>query len=421
MGDNKFISERSHTRIKFRPLTTNCTLRCISEQSPATQSMVVSGGTIRIDPDRSLTPTVIFPDVRAYDPDNVFGRGPANEYLVLDQMQWLVNGEPIEDVWDVNVDYIINTSASDLRGMLTIMKNLLVTEKYVLTFKGSLFDWRTSINYSVQSENDIALTCTDKGEDIIACSVDKPLIEYDPLLDNLLVYDYKTARSLPVNGNRVDYVDDKCYEQTVNVLLTVGVQAQVSLPSGITMRVVRLGTSTALVPNSVSAPELLAATFPIIKFDMRMIAKGDYEVQFMKDGAIVARCAIGLQTNLSKPTYAKPLHSVDLTPEMAIYSNSVVMNLGDRPIQYPEIYYLIKWFTQAQYNDNGTWRYAAVKTWQLGEHISAPIAQLGVGVTYNDSFFDGWFEADEHETAELLLDEEDDVLLDDDGETMLID
>ena len=178
------------------------------------------------------------------------------------------------------------------------------------------------------------------------------------------------------------------------------------------MRVDKLGQSSALSPNSEASPELLYATFPTIKFDMRMIVKGEYEVQFVNKGSVGAKSTIGLHTEVTMPTYGQGLRSADITPSQSVYNNSALLNIENRMIEYPELYYLLKWFTQAQYNDNGTWKYASVKEWQHGENMQVPIDQLGIGVTKNDSFFDYWFEADAHASRELCLDESGNVLVD---------
>lgn len=419
MNENQFASQRTHTRVKFRPLTVHCQLVCLTPQSPCAQTVSTLGGSTTYDPNRALSPTVILPEVRAIDPDNVFHRGAANEFLSLDTIQWYVDGVEIEDVWTLNTDYEIVTTASDLRGALRVKKNLAASEKAVLTFKGKFLDWRTGIAYQVESD-DMSLTCTDKGADVYSCNVDKGIIEYDPLFDDLLLYEYKVARGIYVQGTRTDYVTGKCYEQSINVGLVHGMEQITTLPNDITMRVVRLGQGTALTPNSVSSPELMLATFPTIKFDMRMISKAEYEVQFLQSGNIIARETIALHTSTTMPTFGKPKFNSDISPSQKMYFNTAILNLKDRVVDYPECYYLIEWFTQAKYNDAGTWKYASAKTWQKGIDLAAAIEGLGIGVTVNDSFFDLWFNLDPHDTQELISDEEDDVLLDENDE-MLID
>ena len=191
MSVNTFQSKRGHTRVKFEPLNVSCSLVCLTPQSPMAQVVNTTLSPIEYEPDRGKTPTLVLPEVRALDLDNVFHHGAANQYLTLDSLEWTVNGEPINSknsVWKEGVDYEIIKTDTDTRGALKIFKNLGANEKAVLHFKGKFLDWRTGIILDVESD-DAALTCTDKGEDIMACHIDKPLVEYDPLFDDLLLYD----------------------------------------------------------------------------------------------------------------------------------------------------------------------------------------------------------------------------------------
>lgn len=419
MNKNTFQSQRTHTRVKFEPLNVSCSLVCLTPQSPATQSINTTLTPIEYEPDRAVSPTVIFPDVRANDIDNVFKHGSANEHLSLDSLKWQVDGKDIEKVWTVGTDYEIVTDASDTRGALRVKKNLAANEKAVLRFFGEFLDWRTGIVYNVESD-EMALTCTDKGDNVIQCHIDKPLIEYDPLFDDLLLYDYKVANNIPVQGSRASYKNGKSFEQTVNVLLTSGTTELTTLPTGTTMRLVKVGSTTPIVANSEANPEVTGISFPNISFDMRLVSKAEYSVQFLQNSKVIASATIGLHTSTSMPTFGKPAYGADIAAAQTEYFNTVLLNLSDRMVEYPELYYLIEWFTQAKYNDNGTWKYAAEKTWQRGINMEAAVANLGIGVTQNDSFFDIWFDVNPHAVCELLADEDNIVLTDEDG-VMLID
>ena len=419
MNKNTFQSQRNHTRVKFEPLDVSCSLVCLTPQSPATQSINTTLTPIEYEPDRAVSPTVIFPDVRDNDIDNVFSHGSANEHLSLDSLKWQVDGKDIEKVWTVGTDYEIVTDASDTRGALRVKKNLASNEKAVLRFFGEFLDWRTGIVYNVESD-ELALTCTDKGDNVMKCHVDKPLIEYDPLFDDLLLYDYKVANNIPVQGSRASFNNGKSFEQTVNVLLTSGTTELTTLPTGTTMRLVKVGSTTPIVANSEANPEVTGISFPNITFDMRLVSKEEYSVQFLQNSKVIASATIGLHTSTSMPTFGKPAYGADITAAQSEYFNTVLLNLSDRMVEYPELYYLIEWFTQAKYNDNGTWKYAAEKTWQRGINMEAAIADLGIGVTQNDSFFDIWFDVNPHAACELLADEDNIVLTDEDG-VMLID
>lgn len=423
MNENTFASRRTHTRVKFSPLTVSCQLVCLTPQSPAAQTVNTLITPPQYEPDRVASPTAIFPDVRAVDPDNIFPHGPANKYLSLEEIKWYVNEKPIAEAWGKegdDYDYVIDRSDTDTRGTLLVKKNLPASDKAVLHFTGQFLDWRTGIAYTVESD-DLALTCTDKGADAVQCYVDKPLIVYDPLFDNLLLYEYKAARGLTVIGSRDDYKDGKCYEQDVNVILTIGTQEVKTLSdTGYKMRVARLGTEIPLTPNSEASPELTYASYPRISFDMRLVAKGEYEVQFFKDdNKVVARSPIGIRTQVTMPTDGQGLRGADIAASQKTYANTAIINVRDRLVEYPELYYLIRWFTQAQYNDNGVWKYAAEKEWQHGTNMLVEVADLGIGTTKNDSFFDYWFTVDAHPTATLCTDEAGNVLTDEGGNFLI--
>ena len=424
MNKNTFQSQRNHTRVKFEPLNVSCSLVCLTPQSPMAQVINTTLSPIEYEPDRSDTPTLILPEVRAIDLDNVFQHGAVNQYLTLDKMEWTVNGKPIGEVWiernERNEgDYEIIKTADDTRGALKVFKNLGANEKAVLHFKGKFLDWRTGIILDVES-GDEALICTDKGENIMQCHIDKPVVEYDPLFDDLLLYDYKVANNIPVQGSRASYKNGKSFEQTVNVLLTSGTTELTTLPTGTTMRLVKVGSTTPIVANSEANPEVTGISFPNISFDMRLVSKAEYSVQFLQNSKVIASATIGLHTNTTMPTFGKPAYSADIAASQTEYFNSVMLNLSDRMVEYPELYYLIEWFTQAKYNDNGTWKYAAEKTWQRGVNMEAAVADLGIGITHNDSYFDIWFDVNPHQACELVADEDNAVLTDEEG-VMLID
>lgn len=370
------------------------------------------------EPDRRVSPTLVLPEVRAIDLDNVFQHGSVNQYLTLDNLDWTVDGNPIESVWTEGVDYEIIKTEDDTRGALKVFKNLGANEKAVLHFNGKFLDWRTGIIIDVYS-GDAALTCTDKGDDIMNCHIDKPVVEYDPLFDDLLLYDYKKAREIPVHGSRADYINGKSYEQTVNIVLTDGTKECDTLPDGISMKIVKLGSDTALVANSEANPEVMEISYPNIKFDMRLIEKADYEVQFLKGSTMICRATICLHTSCTMPVFGQGTSGADIASSQKEYFNSAMLNLSDRQVEYPELYYLIQWFTQAKYNDNGTWKYAAQKTWQRGVNLEAAVSDLGIGLTKNNSFFDFWFELEAHKPCQLLTDENGLILTDEDGNFLI--
>ena len=404
--------------MKFEPLNVSCSLVCLTPQSPMAQVINTTLSPIEYEPDRSVSPTLVLPEVRAIDLDNVFQHGAVNQYLTLNRLDWSVDSKPISSVWKEGVDYEIIKTEDDTRGALKVFKNLGANEKAVLHFKGKFLDWRTGIILDVESD-DAALTCTDKGDDIMQCHIDKPVVEYDPLFDDLLLYDYKKARGITVQGSRADYINGKSFEQAINVVLTDGTTECATLPDGISMKLVKLGSNTALVANSEANTEVMEISYPNIKFDMRLIDKANYEVQFLKGSAIICRATIGLHTSCTMPVFGQGTSGADIAASQKEYFNSAMLNLADRQVEYPELYYLIQWFTQAKYNDNGTWKYATQKAWQRGVNMAAPVADLGIGLTQNDSFFDFWFELEAHKPCQLMTDDNGLILTDEDGNFLI--
>lgn len=416
MNDNVFTSQRRHTRVSFHPLTTSCQLDCLTTDSPTAQTHDITGSPEFV-PNRQLTPTVIYPLVRCFDPDGIFPSSAANQYIILDTMRWLVNGEPIEDVWQAwdgsTGDYEILTSADDSRGTLRVYKNLLPAESATVQFVCQVLDFRTNRIYDISSDEK-TFTTIDKGEDILALSIDKPEVEYDPLHDDLLLYEHEVSLGISAAGNRANYLNEKAYEQKFTLLLTSGTNRLATLPIGMTMQVVRLvngQTSTALTPNSESAPELLQAAFPNIKLDMRLIAHNAYEVHIIKNNQVILSVAFSAQTKVSMPSSATPLFGADIPVGRKSYSNSALVNLPDKKVTYPDLYYLIQWHTQAYGG--------SIKNWQVGKEMVADTDDIGIINTAERSNFDIWFNLVAHDVNELVTDESDVVLTDENDEFLI--
>ena len=338
----KLHSQRNHTRLKFSPLTTSCTLRCLTPHSPLAQAFNPS--TNVYDPNRSNTPSVVLPEVKATDPSGVFPSGVVNHLLLADtgKLEWFVNGKPISEVWteysNNTGDYSIITDETENRGALIIYKNVTADSKIMLSFRGLFYDWRTGRNYQVESDT-IEMTTTNKGEDAISCSVDKQNVVYDPIRDPLLSYEwlYSVHNAEGLSETWARSSDDN-YLQKINVLLNSGVVRLESLPSGLTMRLCKLGSDTALAVGN-DNPELQQVEFPTIVIDCRLIDKAEYEVQMVKGGSIVARAPFSVSRQTTMPTSAQPFSGADILPSMSVYYNTLLVSLAGTPLANPFLYY----------------------------------------------------------------------------------
>lgn len=414
-----FQSERKHTRLNFSPLIISCELVCVSADSPTAQTANSLLG--QYEPDRSVTPTIIRPQTRVNDPDGIYTSGINNMNLASDAHQWFVNSKPIASVWKVNTDYRIIKDDSADNGSLVVMRNIAPGEVAELSYKGTFNDFRTGTNYVV-SANGLVLTTTDKGTNKFDCSIDCEQLIYDPLQDELLLYEYLVAEGIEKGGQRDKFVNGKSYERTITATVTLGTSTLSALPEGTTMRLVERGKSTAIVPNSLEHPEVKKVAFPNVGFDLRFVFNKEYEVQFVNaDGEVQARSGLSIVRNMSMLTQYEVARCTDLVQGQQRYSNYGLFSLGDRMVQYPELYYNIQWWTQARVYDaaKGTYVYADRIDRQTGQSMECSVSSLGIGVKKDLSWFDVAMDIEERDAASLLTTGDADVVLTDEKGNVL--
>ena len=414
MNENKIYSQRQHSRVVFSPLRTSCSLRCLTPQSPLTQSVNTYLATPEYEPDRSKTFTAVLPEIKTIDPDGIFLNGQANSFLSIDSMAWYIDNTKIPNSsWVAGTHYDILTTADDTRGMLKIYKNIPAGEKHSIKFRGEFLDWRTNIVYSVES-NELEMSTTDKGSDVYSCSVDRTAIEYDPFYDTLLKEEYLVGKGLQSSVSTAAKNDPKNYIQSVNINLTYGLKQLTALPSGMSCRLVYLGTTT-IVGKSTATPELTSVTALKYTFDCRLIGQKSYEWQRLQGSTIVTRVAFSITRKLTMPTVLKPMYNADIVPSLTFYNNKAFVGLDDRIVNYPELLYIMKWYTIARIYKDNVWTDGDKVEWQRGELISADIDKIGIGHTASDCYFDVSIELEPMPVCELLLDDNGSLLLDDDG------
>ena len=414
MNENKIYSQRQHSRVVFSPLRTSCSLRCLTPQSPLTQSVNTYLATPEYEPDRSKTFTAVLPEIKTIDPDGVFLNGQANSFLSIDSMAWYIDNTKIPNSsWVAGKHYDILTTNDDTRGMLKIYKNIPAGEKHSIKFRGEFLDWRTNIVYSVES-NELEMSTTDKGSDVYSCSVDRTAIEYDPFYDTLLKEEYLVGKGLLSSVSSSAKSDPKNYIQSVNINLTYGLKQLTALPSGMSCRLVYLGTTT-VVGTSTATPELTSATVLKYTFDCRLIGQKSYEWQLLQGSTIVTRVPFSITRKLTMPTILKPMYNADIVPSLTFYNNKAFVSLDDRIVNYPELLYIMKWYTIARIYKDNVWTDGDKVEWQRGELISADIDKIGIGHTASDCYFDVSIELEPMPVCELLLDDNGSLLLDDDG------
>ena len=184
-------SEKKRIRKEFQPLTIAVSLKIMTPNSPANQ--VYNPVANEYDPDRGVTPLVILPEVIANAADGSWDMPYVNSLLA--EMNWFVNGKNLSAISSWNGKYSIDT-VGDTRGAITISRNVAPGESFELHFEGVIADTRLGVNIPVKTDS-IMLTTVDKSEDTYGLSIgDSQIIQYNPFLDKLLLYDYKVANKL---------------------------------------------------------------------------------------------------------------------------------------------------------------------------------------------------------------------------------
>lgn len=415
-----FQSERKHTRLDFSPLTLSCELVCMTPDSPTAQAANTANN--QYEPDRSVSPTIIRPQTTVNDPDGIYTSGINNRNLASDKHQWKVNGVDIASVWKEGTDYSIIKDATADNGSLKVMKNLVPGEVASLSYEGVFNDFRTGTNYVVGASG-MVLTTTDKGGNKTDCYVDCENLVYDPLKDELSLYEYLVAQGLKEDGKRADYVNGKSYERTVTVTLTQGLSTLSALPDGMTMRLVERGSETAIEAGSMEHPEVTSIAFPKIGFDMRFVWEEDLEVQFVQNGRTVASRGITLTRDMSLLTQHDVARGNDVVQGQETYYNNGIFASGDQRIPYPELYYEIQWWTQARTYDTATasYKYADKIYRHTGESMSCSVESLGMGTEKNLSWFDVAMDIEERDPAAMVTSETaDEVLTDENGNVLIV-
>ena len=410
-------SKERHTRLTFEPLRISCSIVCATPASPLVQTSNTLLG--EYEPDRTLSPCIIRPIVEVADKDDIFPRGNINKILAVQTIKWLFNGEDITTIPEFAGKYEIINDASDERGSLILHRNTPVTEVWSITFEAQFEDWRRGKIETVQS-NTLEMYSSDLGEDIYSISVDKPIIEYDPVQDLLYIYEWMLANNLIEEGNRNLYKDERSYEQDLTILANRGTDELEQLPPGITIELYRDGAKVNT--NNHSYAEIVSIQYPTISLDLRLIQhKTKYDILLKKDGITVAAESFAIIRKVSQVYESSPQFASDIAPNQDNYVNRVLVNLKDQTLAYPEIFYWIRWYTQAMiFNEaNQTYQRGNEIERGWGRNLDIKVKDIGIGLTKNDNYFTVFFETEPHPPHKIATDQNGNVLTDQNGNILI--
>lgn len=392
----------------YEPLDVSQRLVCLTDGSPATQ--VYNTDTGEYEPNREITPTVVYPDIVAWASDNSWTNKQCNS--ILDEMVWKVNGVDITTIASWKGKYEILQDGS-MRGALKVMRNLTREEKSSLTFSAIIPDYRLQTRLKVNTE-ELVLSTYNKTEDTYGLSfgnADKIL--YNPFLDKLALYDYKVAHGLITfsNDDRQACYDGNQYERSVPLHVYKGVK---EINTGYTVKVLKIVNANTLVDVSNGYSEVAKVTTSEVVFDLRAIDSGDYAIRIVVGKNVVAQRQISFGR-----TYQD--YEAEVLNLTAIYNDDkqkkhkALITIDKNVVECPESILEIKWFTQAiDVSNNAT----TEKYWNVGETVVYDIEKTGVGKTINDGIhvlYDASFKGALQDAA----DKDGNVYTDADGNTYM--
>lgn len=429
-----YRSETKHIRIDYTPLDIACHCRCVTPHSPAAQASNSLNN--EYEPDRTVSPTVIASQVNVRDSDGVFESGCINHLLSLDSIKWIVNdkieltvnGSTDPGSWPSGSYSIIQTSDEN-RGNLIVKRNIAAGEKCVLKFVAEFVDWRTGVVMHASSDNDIALVTTDKGEDQYGLSVDNASCTYDPVHDELLLWDYLNGKGMPVSGSRESHINGKSYLRTITAVITKGTKNLSAVPGEYTFGIYPIGSSSsenALEPMTRYHPEIVSVSYPNIVIDMRCIDKAEYEVRLVKNSVsegeekVKARKTVSFVRIYPRLTICEPARGADVGKNQKMYYNEVLMCADKENIPYPELLYVIQWFTRAKAYNGNTYVWGDEIKRNIGSRLAIEVENIGMKDTEEQSCFEVGIDADETDPLSLASDDEGNVLMDENGNYLLL-
>lgn len=392
----------------YEPLDVSQRLVCLTDGSPATQ--VYNTDTGEYEPNREITPTVVYPDIVAWASDNSWANKQCNS--ILDEMVWKVNGVDITTIASWKGKYEILQDGS-MRGALKVMRNLTREEKSSLTFSAIIPDYRLQTRLKVNTE-ELVLSTYNKTEDTYGLSfgnADKIL--YNPFLDKLALYDYKVAHGLITfsNDDRQACYDGNQYERSVPLHVFKGVK---EINTGYTVKVLKIVNASTLVDVSNGYSEVAKVTTSEVVFDLRAIDSGDYVIRIVVGKNVVAQRQISFGRTY-QDFEAEVLNLTAIYNDDKQKKHKALITIDKNVVECPESILEIKWFTQAiDVSNNAT----TEKYWNVGETVVYDIEKTGVGKTINDGIhvlYDASFKGALQDAA----DKDGNVYTDADGNTYM--
>lgn len=354
---------------RYRPLSVSCTISMQGTQ--AKQSFKTDeSGDAAFSPNRRLTPTVLLPLVRVYDPDGIFRSGLVNDLLA--NMHWYDGDTELVP----GADYAIDTSSTTTRGQLTIYRNTPAPGAQNLRFEAVITDTRKNENVKVS----------------VACVISSVVSSGDE-------YEIRIDQPEACYINPIEALSSL----TVNATAWRGDKGQVAINYELWKTVA--GTLRAVVATDYEVISVAGSAFT---FDVRMINEEVYTVIGKVSGIEVARRSFTIRRKYPAWT-AKQSGTAELLPGQAVMVHSVDVSVATGVVPDAIKYFSIQPHTVTVKNGDMNW----------GERQELSINPLVTGFV-DGSYVGVYFEVNEIPALNIATDENGNILVDENGNRLLI-
>lgn len=354
---------------RYQPLSVSCTISMQGTQ--AKQSFKTDeSGDAAFSPNRRLTPTVLLPLVRVYDPDGIFRSGLVNDLLA--DMHWYDGDTELVP----GADYAIDTSSSTTRGQLTIYRNTPAPGAQNLRFEAVITDTRKNENVKVSVARVISSVVSSGDE-----------------------YEIRIDQSEACYINPIEALSSL----TVNATAWRGNKGQVAIDYELWKTVA--GTLRAVVATDYEVISVAGSAFT---FDVRMINEEVYTVIGKVSGIEVARRSFTIRRKYPAWT-AKQSGTAELLPGQAVMVHSVDVSVATGVVPDAIKYFSIQPHTVTVKNGDMNW----------GERQELSINPLVTGFV-DGSYVGVYFEVNEIPALNIATDENGNILVDENGNRLLI-
>lgn len=393
-------SGKKRIRLEFAPLNVAVSMVCVTPNSPVVQ--VCNTLINQYEPDRTLTPTVLLPQVVANASDGSWEQPHSNQYLA--DIKWFSDGVDITTIPEWQGKYEIGNNGST-KGSLTIKRNLTPNERISLVFKASLVDKRTGVNYPIETDP-IVLSSSVKSQDQYSVGIgDSQIIQYDVFKDKLSVYEYKVAQGIisASTAEQTASTDENAYIRDIPVSVF---RSETQITTGFTLKYYRVNSDLTLTELQLTDDEVVAFDNNHIVLDLRLIVKGDYMVRVSADNRDVAQMQFSVNRIYQAYTI-RPTNGIAISPGDIDRFDIAMVDCDGNIVDYPEVMLRMVWKTDSA-SLTGVIHNEGQKTVFM-------LSSTGIGDNYTNDWLDVYVEAEHKEAHSVATDENGDEFTDENG------